>query len=479
MKKHVTMLLVAAMLLTSLTACGETAEPETDAAVDTAAETEPVETELTDSLPEKDFGDRTIRVLTAAEQWQHFYVNEQTGDVVDDAIYNRNLTVEERFGVVLEYDVKNGYMAGMADVKTALSGSVMSGGSDYDLMVGSSSYVMPNVADKLLTDLYELDYLDLNAPWWLQHINAEAEIGNKLYFGAGYYGMLNIAWGVVTFFNKALVTDYSLEDPYELVLDGKWTMDTMLEMCEAVVTDVNGDSKFDDQNDVLGILSSDDYMPSLAISMGHVYSDRNADGSVTVKNADDRIVSINEKIVGIRNSNFYSSVAHDTYYENLKNAFSDNHGLFLIHRLEHADSEQFRNMEGYGIIPCVKYDESQQDYITYVIAENAGIPSVVTDMEASSIILEALQFESWKTVRPAYYDIMLKQKYSSDEISGQMLDIIFEHNTSQFLYMYCRFIDDYPGSQIGINENYTSWLQSKITSMQQKLDDLMIKLQED
>ena len=103
-------------------------------------------------------------------------------------------------------------------------------------------------------------------------------------------------------------------------------------------------------------------------------------------------------------------------------------------------------MEGYGIIPCVKYDESQQDYITYVIAENAGIPAVVTDMEASSIILEALQYESWKTVRPAYYDIMLKQKYSSDEVSGQMLDIIFENNTSEFLYMYCRFIDDYPGA---------------------------------
>ena len=40
-------------------------------------------------------------------------------------------------------------------------------------------------------------------------------------------------------------------------------------------------------------------------------------------------------------------------------------------------------MDGYGIIPPPKYDESQNDYITYIPAEVAGIPYVVTNDEMS------------------------------------------------------------------------------------------------
>lgn len=74
---------------------------------------------------------------------------------------------------------------------------------------------------------------------------------------------------------------------------------------------------------------------------------------------------------------------------------------------------------------------------------------------------------------------MLKQKYSSDEISGQMLDLIFENTTCPFLYMYCRFVGDYPVNQIGNNENYVSWLSSRISAMQTKIDDLTLSVQED
>ena len=207
MKRHVTMLLAAAMLLNLLTACGGTAEPEpeTDAAADTAVETEPVETELTDSLPEKDFGGASFRVLTAAEQWQKFYNSEQNGEVINDAVYARNLAVEERFNIGLDYQVYNGYTAGMADVKTALSGSVMSGGGDFDMIVGSSSYMIPLVADKLLYNLDEADYLDLDAPWWFGYINDSVRIANKLYFGAGALNMLNFAWANVFYFNKKII----------------------------------------------------------------------------------------------------------------------------------------------------------------------------------------------------------------------------------------------------------------------------------
>ena len=208
------------------TTTGENAstEPET---------TKEAETELSDNLPDADYGGTTVTILTAAEQWIQYYDSELTGDVVNDAVYERNKAVEERFNVSLNYSVFNGYSAGMAPVKTALSGSVMGGTGDYDLMVGSVSYVTPLISGGLFSDLNKSDYLDFSRPWWYGYVNEQIEIDGRLYLGASAYGLLSTAWADVTFFSKVLVNDYELPDLYQLVNDVSWTYD-MIELAGAV-----------------------------------------------------------------------------------------------------------------------------------------------------------------------------------------------------------------------------------------------------
>ncbi len=487
--KRTLSLVLALLLLVSATACGNTSEqtpvsadnPVSAPAEEAAEETEAPETELTDNLPEKDYEGRAVQLLTSAEQWQEFYNSEQTGEVMDDAVYERNLAVEDRFGVKLNYQVFNGYTAGMDAVKTALSGSVMSGGGDYDLLVGSSSYIIPLVADSLLADLYDAEHIDLSAPWWFSYINQELEIAGMLPVGAGSYGMLNYAWAVVTFFNKNLLTQYQLEDPYALVQEGKWTWDTMMSIAEKVKTDTDGNQVYD-QNDILGIASTWDYMGNFGDAMGCVYTEKTEDGSVTYLPMSEKLADINLKLYGVINGDNYldgyNMPGGDTTYTAMINAFATDHALFMIHRLVHADTEAMRNMEGYGIIPTAKYDEAQDHYITPVVAEAGGIPAVVADAEMSAILLEALQFETWKSVRPAYYDIALKGKYTQDEISGQMLDLIFENATCSFAYMYTRFTDGYPASNLGQTEDYASWFASNSKKWQKKMNTLIESIRE-
>lgn len=45
----------------------------------------------------------------------------------------------------------------------------------------------------------------------------------------------------VILFNKELHEAYNLEDPYQLVYDGKWTMDKFAELCKTVTEDLNQD----------------------------------------------------------------------------------------------------------------------------------------------------------------------------------------------------------------------------------------------
>ena len=99
----------------------------------------------------------------------------------------------------------------------------------------------------------------------------------------------------------------------------------------------------------------------------------------------------------------------------------------------------YRAMEpDFGIIPYPKYDETQSNY--YSMSDGAhtimAIPKTITDIERNSIIIEALNAESYKQVIPAYYEIALKVKYSRDEESFAVLDILLDGRTFDFGYVY-------------------------------------------
>ena len=105
-RKNLALLLALLMLASSMTACGEATDAETGAdttAADTVVEKETTELEarlaLPDNLPDRDFDGYDFRVLTRNRD---DFINdvgaelELTGDVADDAIYNRNLAVQDK-----------------------------------------------------------------------------------------------------------------------------------------------------------------------------------------------------------------------------------------------------------------------------------------------------------------------------------------------------------------------------------------------
>ncbi|NLB15992.1 MAG: hypothetical protein GX827_04195 [Clostridiales bacterium] len=89
--------------------------------------------------------------------------------------------------------------------------------------------------------------------------------------------------------------------------------------------------------------------------------------------------------------------------------------------------QNLRDMdEDFGIIPWPKYDETIDNYYANV---DAGcnlfiVPVTNPDPEKASVILEALAYESYLTVIPTYYDVVLTTKFTRDAESVEMLDII-------------------------------------------------------
>ncbi len=466
MKKLIAVFLAVSFVF-PLAACGagtdgEQAEPVSENGAPAAAEE--TEAETLPPIPGGNFGGAGFAVLAACEQWQDFYVADQTGDVVNDAVYERNLKLEEQYDIALTYRVFNGYTAGMADVSTALSGSVMGGSGDYDMLVGSVSYVAPHISAGLLTDLNRFDQIDLSRPWWYQYADEQLEIAGRQYLASGAAGLNTVAWSIVTFFNKNLAADYGIENLYETVKSGKWTFDRLSELGAAAVTDLDGNGKID-TNDRAGLVSTNDYMALETGAMGYFYCEKTEDGDVGLKDLDERLLAINDILFELENSDTYlnggdfgGADSHENY-RRIQEFFAGGGALFIIHRLDFATWDTMREMENFGILPSPKFEDGQSSYVTPTVNDAVGIPAYVKDADMAAAVTEAMQYYSSVTVKPAYFETAIKRKSTRDEESVGMLEIIGSTCASDFMYIFSRDVGDIINTIA--NKNYaSSWAKS-------------------
>ena len=162
MKQKLSFLLSLLMLSSVLSACGGDGETSVTTDAGTAAQTAdttPVETEpayLPDDLPDDlDFGGEALHIFGWERAVPEFTVEEETGDIVSDAIYQRNRNVEERLHINLTYTLAPGnYDAKNAWVNT-VKNSTMAGDGANDIVGGYSMAGASLAYNRLLMDLKE------------------------------------------------------------------------------------------------------------------------------------------------------------------------------------------------------------------------------------------------------------------------------------------------------------------------------------
>lgn len=84
---------------------------------------------IPDDLPASDFEDYEYRILTYSPNT--YYIEEETGDVVEDAIFRRNILVEDRFNVKISIITS----PGISQLDATLKSSVMAGEDAFDLAI--------------------------------------------------------------------------------------------------------------------------------------------------------------------------------------------------------------------------------------------------------------------------------------------------------------------------------------------------------
>ncbi len=444
MKKLLSILLLCGLIVTSAACSSDTADTsDTSAnAVDTTVAD--VETTADDrpDLPKEDFGGYEFRSLSRGRyngntHWSIFefeYLEEKAGDTVNEAVFERNTYIEDTYNVKIKM-IDKGSSGNKNEPLEAARTAVLANSDDFDIYGDSVDTASQLAAEGLLIELSDLNYTDLSQPYYDQESIKQLSIADKLYTVISDMNLLDKHGTWITLFNKSTITEYNLENPYELVKSGSFTMDKMLDMMKKVSHDVDGDGVMTEYDsvgmfgetwninalmmgaDVLTFEKNDNDIPEFALENERTYT------------AFEKAYAILfDKSVSLFDSDIKGSYT-DLYTEPYITGCAENRMLFYVTGMNRVIL--FRGMESdFGVLPNPKLDETQEKYRVVQATDQSSsisVPVTNSDLDRTSILIEALSYESSVTTLPAYIETTIKGKHARDEESIEMIELIFDN----------------------------------------------------
>lgn len=350
-----------------------------------------------------------------------FQADEQTGEPINDAVYERNRIIEDRY----RCSIVQKYASG--DQFDEISKSVMAGDPiEAGIVLGTSAAKLAQ--NGMLIDISELDDVDLTKDCWDQNSVEAFNIEGSIYFVTGDLNLSTNDSTRVTIFSKDIVENNGLDDPYELVKSGKWTLGKMLELAVAANRDLNGDTKLtiDDQ---IGLYVYNWAPQFLFYGCGERITTNNTDSLPELSIYNERSAEAVELIWQICNASRTDTIGG--FSSDQFNLFSSDRCLFTQTSISDVRNT-FRTIceNDFGILPMPKLNEEQERYYNLVSFQDVThiwcVPVSCSNTEYAGILLEAFA-ESSDNIRKAYYDITLQGKVSRDDSSSEMLDLIFDN----------------------------------------------------
>ncbi len=432
MKNRLLSLLFASILLSAscggsgsseTTSADSTAEVTTAAVVETSA---PAELRLAE-LEKFDFaGEKFVMLGPSHDARRTFSDGEESGEPVNDALYRRDVELEELFNVELEQLL-------VSDPAATASKTALAGEDAYQLVIGTMASTQKNLAQKkLCANLCDFTALSLDSPWWCAQAYENLTLNGKCYFTTSpitpqfYFGAQVMA------LNTRLAEEQGVEGIPEAALAGAWTLDLLDEALKDTKRDLNGDTEYG-ADDFYGMVwESSQGAPGFYVGSGQKFCE--IDGGVKVSvgsEASTNLIERLSRILSLDNGCFDTYTRHEEDHNIFVTMFTEGRALFATSSMSHV-IVSFREMtDDYVILPMPKLDASQESYHTYTNPWTLGgisVPITVEDTEKNGALLEAMACLSWAYVRPAQYDITLKAKVSRDEtdLQPQLLDAIFD-----------------------------------------------------
>ena len=453
-KKTLCLLLASVMLLSSaavFTGCGEnTDDPASneDRTTNTAAEEE---SGVDNRFVGVDYDDRPFRVYTTTADYDdgagnsNFLIegtSKTEGNLVNDAVLERNITVEELLGIKLEFtQTDTGYDGVPADIRII----TQSGLDEFDLVVNSifafSELLIEghfrNILDEDCVFDFERNY------WYKDYMDDLRLMDGYQYILAGDYFLDIMRTAHLLLLNKDLYKNYynrSADEVYDIVSNYEWTFDKLNELCSNIYMDLNTNNEVD-KGDQFGFMTASYWGGAIPfmISGNPTYISRDEDGipSITIHEGERANLLANAMSVIFNNE---SASIGLTEGPDLLLAFTQDEALMLgYQRLGSLENTVLRSMEGdAAVLPYPMLYESDKKYTTstHDTTSMGAILTTSKDMAFISTVTEVLCRETANILMPKYYKESLQVQCVDDEKAAAMIDIIHDNFGQSFILAY-------------------------------------------
>ena len=200
---------------------------------------------------------------------------------------------------------------------------------------------------------------------------------------------------------------------------------------------------------------------AMVISSGIETTSKNADGSLNflINQTNSAFIERSQAIYALLNESV--GITGDSKAGH----FTECNMLFNVCTLNDLRGANYREMaDDYAVIPTHKYNAAQTEYRIAMHDNNhmIGLPYTNTKIEASTATLELMAYLSYYNVFPEYLNEALKYKYSRDEETAEMIQLIYDGVYTDFGIIWEQYI--WQGQWLrngGINKNPTSELKKQ------------------
>ena len=453
--RSISLVLALITLLALFAGCAETVDQNDETTLGSADTEAPATTVLEEttespydengylksSLPDElDFGGETVTVLWWNDVEQpEFFVEQTNGELINDAIWQRNTNVEAKMGVKLAWvDIKGQYNSDGTNYANHVGNMYSTGDTTYDLMSAHSRTMALTAMYGYCADLMTLDHLDFEMPWWPEVMTDTATINGKLYFVTGDVSTNSIHQMYVMFYNKDMLESYpELLEPAQHVDNGTWTMETLFTMTSGLYQDLNNDQKAS-KEDSFGFTSLNWHFDAIYYGCGMTMLEKDPDPAKLLKIADDWT---SEKAISLGASVGEWLNKGDAYLDsnNYADIFINGRSLLVMARHHDIASKIADAGFKYGIVPMPKYNQDQENHIT-CMGNPVSLYSIYTlsqDKDRAAAVLECWASEAYRTTTPAVFETTFKLRLSESSTESRMYDIIRNGVT----FDLCRFFN--------------------------------------
>lgn len=479
MKKIVTLLLCVAMLLPTLASCGGGKSGE-------VSKEKPSDLGISQDVT---FEGETFNILCRGDNAFGTYKyeiapDEGSTDTVNQAVYQRNRDVCDMYGLAgINAIAIDGDWDNKDNFTNKFKNSIDAQLHEFDLIMGCAAYMAEIENSKYFKDFNSMPHVRLDQEYYFQNAIDELTVNGKLKYAIGDICLTYWDRVYVLYFNKQIAEEYNLENIYQLVNDGKWTIDKCLEMASGKWVDNNYDD-WPGEEDTFGYISEIPNATDAYHAHFNIPRTEYQNGNVVFDIDEGKMTSILEKMINFKKTNdcrmLYTSSTETVEEVGLNKIFMEGRALFYHNVL--AEAQNFRSMDvDFGIVPYPMWDESQGAYYTSsALAHSvAVVPNDIRDESMTGAIFETMSYLSYQNVIPTYYDKALKYKMTRDEDSAAMLDIIRDGLIINFGDFFGWALD--PADKMirelirHDNTNFSSYYGSHVKAWTRTLTQLMEK----